>query len=166
MTDSTARFGLPFIQPGQAQKEVFHNEALALLDAALHPVAETRGDNIPPPIPAIGQGWIVGTAPTGDWSGQANRLAVWTAGGWRFVAPTEHMRVWVRDAEIYTVWDGAAWMDGELAGSVVRIDGVAVVSAQQAAIADIGGGSVIDAESRAGITAILAVLRAHGLIAT
>lgn len=34
MTDTSARFALPLILPGQAQKEIFHNEALALLDAA------------------------------------------------------------------------------------------------------------------------------------
>jgi hypothetical protein len=29
MADTTPRFALPFILPGQAQKELFHNEALA-----------------------------------------------------------------------------------------------------------------------------------------
>jgi hypothetical protein len=36
MTERSARFGLPFILPGQAQKEVFHNEALAALDGLVH----------------------------------------------------------------------------------------------------------------------------------
>ena len=166
MTDSTARFGLPFIQPGQAQKELFHNEALATIDAALHAVAETRGQNVPPPAPAIGQGWIVGSAPTGDWADQADRLAVWTSGGWRFVEPVEMMRIWLRDAEVFSRWTGTEWIDGELSGSLVRIGGNAVVGAQQPAILDVGGGSVIDAEARAGIASILAALRAHGLIGT
>lgn len=166
MPDFTARLGLPLIQPGQAQKEVFHNEALATIDAVMHPVAETRGQNVPPPGPSTGQGWIVGPAPNGDWADQADRLAVWTTGGWRFVEPVETMRVWLRDAGLFTAWNGAAWIDGELSGSVVLIDGVAVVGMQQAAISDVSGGTTIDAEARAGITAILAVLRAHGLIAT
>mgnify|MGYP006199852597 CR=1 FL=1 len=33
MSDATARFALPFILPGQAQKELFHNEALTRLEA-------------------------------------------------------------------------------------------------------------------------------------
>lgn len=166
MSDSTARFSLPFIQPGQAQKELFHNEALATIDAVLHAVAETRGENVPPPAPATGQGWIVGSAPAGDWTGQADRLAVWTAGGWRFVEPVETMRVWLRDAEIFSAWNGTAWIDGELSGSVLTIGGAAVVGAQQGAISDVAGGGVVDVEARAGIGAILAALRAHGLIGT
>ena len=39
MTERSARFALPLLQPGQAQKEVFHNEALTavalLIEAAV-----------------------------------------------------------------------------------------------------------------------------------
>lgn len=166
MTDSTARWALPFIQPGQAQKEIFHNEALCLLDAAMHPVAEARGENVPPPSPVIGQGWIVGAAPTGDWADRADMLAVWTAGGWRFLAPVEGMRVWLRDQEAFSSWTGSEWRDGELTGVAVVIDGNSVVGTQQPPISDIAGGVVQDAEARSKITEILAVLRTHGLIAT
>jgi hypothetical protein len=40
MNDMTPRFGLPFILPGQAQKEHFHNEALLRVDAILSAAAE------------------------------------------------------------------------------------------------------------------------------
>ncbi|MGL1728872.1 DUF2793 domain-containing protein, partial [Vibrio parahaemolyticus] len=43
------------------------------------------GLNTPPATPEDGQCWIVGTMPIGAWSQQANALAGWTAGGWRFV---------------------------------------------------------------------------------
>ena len=56
---------------------------LVRIDAALHPVAETLGDDDPPASPVPGQCWIVGTTPTGAWSGQAGALAAWTNGGWR-----------------------------------------------------------------------------------
>ncbi|MEG8028176.1 DUF2793 domain-containing protein [Sphingomonas aerolata] len=78
MTDETsARTGLPLLQPGQAQKEMGHNEALALIDLLLQPTVVTVGLNVPPAAPAPGACWIVGAAPTGDWGGMRRR---WRAG--------------------------------------------------------------------------------------
>jgi Protein of unknown function (DUF2793) len=166
MTDATARFGLPFIQPGQAQKEFFHNEALALLDGAVHPAAETRGDNVPPTSPSIGQSWIVGQAPTGDWAGQGEKLATWTSGGWRFVESVEGMQIWLRDSGVFSFWTGSEWRDGEHVCDALVIAGQTVVREQQAAVPDVSGGAVIDGEARSAIISILEALRAHGLIAT
>jgi hypothetical protein len=39
MADASARFELPFIMAGQAQKEITHNEALVLIDAVMVPAA-------------------------------------------------------------------------------------------------------------------------------
>jgi hypothetical protein len=55
-------------------------------------------------------------------------------------------------------FDGNAWSVGDVRGKKVTIDGVKVVGAQVAAIANHA--------SDATINAILAALRAHGLIAT
>ena len=145
MTETTARFALPYILPGQAQKEVYHNEALALVDTALHPVAESLGDDVPPAGPQPGQCWITGTAPGGEWSGRAGQIAVWTAGGWRFVTPVEGMRVWLRGAGVHARWTGADWLNE---------------AAADPAIADILGGN----DARDAINAMLAVMRNHGLI--
>lgn len=166
MSDMTARFGLPFIQPGQAQKEVFHNEALVLIDSAMHPAVETRGDNVPPSNPIVGQGWIIGVAPTGDWNGRSENLARWTAGGWRFLEPVEGMQIWLRNAGKFARWTGSEWRDGELVGDALVIAGQTVVGAQQTTVDDVTGGTIIDEEARAAITSILAALRSHGLIAT
>ena len=166
MTDATARFGLPFIQPGQAQKELYHNEALALLDCAVHPAAETRGDNVPPASPSIGQCWITGEAPTGDWTGESQKLAIWTSGGWRFVESVEDMQIWLRDSGVFSFWTGTEWRDGEHVCDALVIAGQTVVREQQAAVPDVSGGSVIDGEARSAIISILEALRAHGLIAT
>jgi hypothetical protein len=163
MTDATARLALPFIAPGQAQKEMFHNEALARIDALLHPVAQTLGDNVPPDAPSAGQCWVVGTAPTGAWAGQPGALVAWTEGGWRFVAPVPGMTVWLAGA--YARFDGTAWRVGELVGDRLLLAGAQVVGARQPAIATPSGGVTVDAESRSAVGAILVALRAHGLIA-
>jgi hypothetical protein len=45
-------------------------------------------------------------------------------------------------------------------------DGVTVLREQQGAVADASGGVVIDIQARAQLNALLAAVRAHGLIAT
>ncbi|MBX9796085.1 DUF2793 domain-containing protein [Sphingomonas sp.] len=149
MTDQTsARLALPLLQPGQAQKELYHNEALVLLDLAVQPVVDSLGLNAPPPSPALGQAWIVGATPAGAWAGQAGAIAGWTGGGWRFVAPLEGMTVWsIADARPAR-HRGGAWQLAPLP-----------------AIAPPQGGETIDSPARAAIGAILAALAAHGLIA-
>ncbi len=166
MSDATARFDLPMLQPGQAQKELFHNESLTRLDAMIHPVAESRGTNIPPATPAAGASWIVGPSPVGEWLDQAENLACWTIGGWRFVTPVEGMRIWCRDIRLFCVWTGSGWKDGVIAAAQVEIDGKTVIRQQQSAIDPAIGGTIVDVEARAVTASILAVMRAHGLIAT
>lgn len=165
MTEITPRLALPLLVPGQAQKEMFHNEALAALDLVVQASVAAIGINDPPATPALGACWIVGTAPTGAWAGQAGALAGWTAGGWRFVAASEGMAVWDQASGQVARRVGGAWLDGAVTASRIVVGGVQVVGAQRPAIAGPAVGSVIDAEARAAISSMLAALRAHGLIA-
>lgn len=165
MTDATARFALPFLASGQAQREVFHNEALARIDALLLPVTESVLLDTPPASPAPGQCWVVGPAPTGDWAGQALALAAWTEDGWRLVAPRAGMHVWSLADAVTAMFDGAAWALGALHARQLLVGGVPVVGTQQPAIVDPIGGAAPDAPARAAISAILVALRTHGLIA-
>lgn len=166
MTDTTSRLALPLLQPGQAQKELFHNEALIRLDAMLAAVAETIGDVTPPGSPTAGAAWILGAAPTGAWAGHALELAAWTDGGWRFAVMPEGALVWVRSATTYARRGPDGWLLGELPLARVTVGGAQVLGARQPAIPAPTGGTTPDAEGRAAITMILAALRNHGLIAT
>ena len=163
--DITPRLALPLLQPGQAQKETTHNEALVLLDLAVQASVLAVGTNVPPVAPAAGQAWIVGAAPTGGWLGQPGTIAGWTSGGWRFLVPREGMAVWsVADGQVARFGDGV-WALGVIAGSRVAIGGHDVVGARRAAVPEPIGGSIVDIEARAAIAAILGGLRGHGLIA-
>ncbi|RZF59210.1 DUF2793 domain-containing protein [Sphingomonas populi] len=163
--DMTARLALPLLSAGQAQKEMSHNEALALLDLFVQPVVLAVGIDTPPATPAAGQCWIVGAAPTGVWAGHAQHLAGWTEGGWRFCIPKMGMRAWnLADAD-EALFDGSGWSVGILRGARLEIQGVQVVAVQQSAIAAPSGGTIADAEAREAISAILAALHTHGLIA-
>ncbi len=165
MSESTARHGLPLIAPGQAQKELSHNEALAALDILAHPYAESVGANTPPGSPAEGQCWIVGGSPTAAWSGHAHALAGWTAGGWRFVEAREGMIVRTAADTGFASYTGGAWQVGIIAGAALKLSGDQVVGPRRPAIADASGGATVDGEARAAVNAVLAALRGHGLIA-
>jgi hypothetical protein len=164
MTDQpTPRLALPLLQPGQAQKEMYHNEALARLDLAVQASVIASGTNIPPEDPAPGDCWIVGDAPSGAWAGQAGSVAGWTMAGWRFLAPVEGMRAWVRESDGFALFSEGEGRVGEAHGRLI-VDGEQVVGARGEAIDDPDGGTVIDVEARGAILAILAALREHGLV--
>jgi hypothetical protein len=163
--DASARLALEYIAPGQAQKELSHNEALARLDFLVQPAVVAIGIDAPPAAPEPGQCWIVGAAPTGAWADSPAALACWTSGGWRFASPIEGMAAWsVADGQPARFTNGA-WAIGALHGRSLAIDGAIVVGAQQPAIADPAGGAIVDTAARGAIAAILAALRGHGLVA-
>ncbi|HET9355553.1 MAG TPA: DUF2793 domain-containing protein [Sphingomicrobium sp.] len=157
MTNST-RLSLPFLSPGQLQKEFTHNESLASLDLVVAAAVLEVGRNAPPATPTPGDCYVIGSAPTGVWTGQALALAGFTEGGWRFVAAVPGMEVLDRSQGCTASFDGTSWSVGNLRGKTLAIDGTKVVGAQAAAIANHA--------SDATVNAILSALRAHGLIAT
>lgn len=159
----TPRFRLPLLEPGQAQKEMFHNEALSLIDIAVHAAVAAAGMNAPPTTPAIGQCWLVGPAPQGAWSGKPGAIAGWTEGGWRFIMPHEGMRVWLGREAGYAIRADGEWRMGEAHGRLL-VNGVQTVGPRRAAIMEPNAGVTIDAEARRAISAILETLRGHGLI--
>jgi hypothetical protein len=164
MAELSARFALPFIAPGQAQKEMFHNEALALVDAALHAAIEEGPRFDPPAAPEPGQCWIVADGATGAWAGRDQALACRTDGGWRFVGPVPGMSAWNKIAGVWTHWNGASWSDGSLPAARLTIAGLQVVGPRLETVPSPSGGTVIDAEARAAIDAVIATLKSHGLI--
>ena len=119
----------------------------------------------PPASPALGACYIVAAGATGAWSGKQDNLACFTAGGWRLIPPIPGMTAYVRSTSVWAVYRSSAWELGVLRGSALNIGGQQVVGVRGAAIASPTGGSVVDSEGRSAISAILAALRLHGLIA-
>jgi hypothetical protein len=146
--DKTARHELPLLAVGQAQKEVTHNEALIRLDALLYPVVEASLSAPPANMTASndGQCWLINPAATGAWQAKDHHLARWSGGSWRFIKPIEGMATWNINLGRKLVYTQNQW--------------VAAV-----AIADPSGGSVVDAEARTALSAILAHLRAVSSLA-
>lgn len=138
----SARWKLPLLAVGQLQKEVTHNEALALVDALIAPVVEALWVNDPPTAAQIGQCWVVGAAPAGAWTGAAQHLACWTSGGWRLIAPRAGMTV---------------RLEG---GAMLRFDGAAWAAPGRVAVPS--GGAVVDSEARTAIAGLITQLQLQG----
>lgn len=163
--DATPRWALPMLFAGQAQKEMFHNEALVLIDALMQGQVESADAAVPPGAPGPGQCWVVAAGAGGAWAGQERNLACWSEGGWRFVTPRAGLRLWVSDRNCSIVHDGSEWRDAMVRADGLYVDNQQVVGAREAAIPAPAGGTVTDMEARNAIGAILNALRSHGLIA-
>ena len=114
---------------------------------------------------SVGACYLVAEGATGAWAGQDGAIAAFSDGGWRFVAPVEGMQLLDRASGQMVVRRNGSWESGIVRAQEVRINGLTVVRERQAAVPDPAGGSVIDAQCRAAVAAILATLRTHGLIA-
>jgi hypothetical protein len=140
---ATARFLLPLLFAGQSQKEFTVNEALALTDALLHCAIEGQADD-PPASPTDGTAWLVGAAPTGEWAGQAGKLALRQLGNWLFVGPRDGLRV----------LDRSTGQDIRYAGGWLAPTAPAAPS----------GGATVDAEARTAIADLIDGLIDAGIL--
>lgn len=162
----TPRFALPFISPGQAQKELLHNEALQTVDMLLACAVEELPRASPPETPEIGSCYIVAAEAVGDWAGREGCLAAYSSGGWRLIAPREGMTVYVRASGVFGLYRTGSWEFGAVRCSSLIVEGEQVVGPQSPPIASPAGGATIDSAARAAIDQILAALRSHGLVKT
>lgn len=105
----TVNLGLPFIEGGQAQKHVTHNDALRILDTVVQIAVTDMVRTAPPVSPAEGDRYVVASGATGAWAGRVNAIAVWQDGAWAFTAPKAGWCLWsIADASIF-VFDGTTW---------------------------------------------------------
>lgn len=156
MTD-TPRFALPTLAPGQAQKEVTHNEALARIDAVLQLAVESRTVATPPAAVA-GQAWIVGDGAGGAWAGYARVVAAYDGTGWTFVQPRDGCLAYVGDERLYLHFRGGSWQDAWPVARFALPGGVPIAAPS--------GGATVDAQARATLATLLARLAAVGVLGT
>ncbi|MFN3825397.1 MAG: DUF2793 domain-containing protein [Pseudorhodobacter sp.] len=131
MSDQSTRLGLPYLMPAQAQKHVTHNEALARLDLLVQLTVQTFGAATPPPLPQDGRVWALGPAPTGDWAGQAGRLAARVDGVWIFITPQEGWRaaqITPQGPDLRVFTEAGGWVSS-VPGALDNLSGLGVNSA-------------------------------------
>ena len=142
-TSVTPRLGMPLLFVGQTQKEVYVNEAHALIDGLMHCAIEGSLQS-PPASPSNGQAWLVDTNPSGGWADHEGDLALYQGGNWHFVPPSEGM----------TIYDKAASQFARFAGDWRKASAVALPQ----------GGTTVDTEARAAISELVAGLIDAGVL--
>ncbi len=107
---TTARWALPEISASQAQKEVTHNTALHMLACVVGAPIITRTSTAPPGSPVDGGLYYVPTSPTGAWSGQSGKLALYFASAWTFITPATGAVLYSTEDKQPMRWSGSAWV--------------------------------------------------------
>ncbi|WP_372095519.1 DUF2793 domain-containing protein [Tistrella mobilis] len=109
MADATPRLGLPLLAAAQAQKHVTHNEALTVLDVLAQIAVKSRSQTLPPANPAEGDAYLIPFGASGAWAWRDGQLALWTAGGWRFITARDGWVVLVEAEQAFVVRRAGAW---------------------------------------------------------
>ena len=147
--DVTRRHLLPNLYVGQSQKELTHNEALARVDALLHPVVEAELATPPVGLSDTSDGlcWLINDSAAGAWAALHGQIARWSGGSWRYIAPVKGMTIWLAAEEKRLFYIADTWVEPD-------------------AINNPAGGAVIDVEVRAAVVTILDHLRLISNIAS
>ncbi len=148
----TAQLQLPLIAPAQAQKHVTVNEAFTRLDALAQLRIIAFDQAVAPAGPNDGDAYHVGEAPVGDWVGQTGRIAIWSNGGWIFLAPKVGWKAWDASGQRSRMFHGNGWMADAVAVSpggagtrhrVIEFDHAVVAGASNFTAIPIPGGAQV-----------------------
>jgi len=108
----TAKLTLPLVQAAQAQKHVTVNESLVRLDGMVQLTLVSVDNSAPPGLPSDGDCYGIPTGATNEWSGQDGNIALFSNGGWIFIAPNTGWRAWIQDQSASAMFSGIEWVPG------------------------------------------------------
>ena len=109
MSQST-NLARPYLAASQSQKHVTVNESLRFIDALVQISVKSATLSAPPGVPADGQRWIIGPAPTGLWAGRATQIAAWQDGAWVFYAPKDGWLAWNEATLSSLIFSAGSWI--------------------------------------------------------
>lgn len=68
--------------------------------------------NTPPPLPNIGDRYIIAAGGTGAWTNKSTQIAEWMGAvlGWEFTVPNEGTACWVEDENTIYLFNGTIWV--------------------------------------------------------
>lgn len=106
---ATPRLNLPFLQSGQALKNITHNEALQRLDAGLYLSCSNMAADQLPEDPVEGQAQIISESPNASVMDRIGQIAVYMFGRWIWFIPKAGWVVWDQVGESLRIFDGSTW---------------------------------------------------------
>jgi hypothetical protein len=75
-------------------------------------IAVESTENTPPGAPAGDTYWLVGAAPTGDYTGRAGDIAFYKAGAWQFLSKYAGATIFHKDFGFLLHYVGGSWLGG------------------------------------------------------
>jgi hypothetical protein len=112
MTTTTPSFSLDYLYPNQAQKELYVNFDLSIIDAFLQPTTISNVLATPPAAPADADKYIVPAGATGAWSGQTGKVAMYSfqLAAWIFFTPKIGWMLYNQVDDGIYVYNGTIWI--------------------------------------------------------
>jgi len=107
---STHRLDLPFLQAGQALKNITHNEALQRLDSGFYLSCSDMAADQLPAAPDIGAAVIISASPDASLSDRIGQIGVFTISGWVWFLPTSGWTLWDEADQTLRAFDGGNWL--------------------------------------------------------
>lgn len=135
---ATLNLQLPFVEEGQAQPHITHNEALDMLDAAFPRIARSATVTAAPESPAEGAAYILPAGAWGFGAVQPGQIALRHGGIWHAITPGIGWRWFVADESGARIFDGTAWRRGDVLGTEGASLGLRAIDA----LVDLSGASV------------------------
>ena len=109
-TSSTPRLDLPFLQAGQALKNITHNEALQRLDSGFYLSCSDMAADQLPSAPDIGTAVIISPTPIAAVADRIGQIAVFTPSGWVWFSPQSGWTLWNELQETLQVFHDGNWI--------------------------------------------------------
>lgn len=96
---NTPKLKLVELTSTASQALVVNTGGYSILDVLVDKTVKSRGTNTPPSTPLDGDAYILGSSPSGLWSGKGTQIAYWrdSAGVWQFIVPLTGWTLRVQD---------------------------------------------------------------------
>lgn len=139
MADPTPRLTANYWIINQPYPFVPYNRSLGRLDGLVQATVINETTNDPPDPIVDGAQYIIGSAPTGVWTGHALAIAYGYQKQWLITTPIEGFLVFNQDTNKFRYFDGAAWQDLTAGGGgVTSVSGILGVVATPEPITSTG----------------------------